>query len=177
MLKRACFGAFLCASLFGVALASGGGEGGDSPTYTFERVVNFAIFVVLLWYLVADKLKAALLARSNSIASRLSESQSKVKEAREKKERALADLADAKNSARDIIDIAKREALISVRHIEESTKEQVAYLMKSNEEALDFREKSFRKQVILEVLDEAFASDRIKLKSGDYVAILEKRVA
>ncbi len=60
--------------------------------------------------------------------------------------------------------------------IEEKTKEQIANLLKANEEAMEFQEKMLQKQLVAEILQEAFVSQALKLESKDYVGILEKKV-
>ncbi|STQ86985.1 hypothetical protein LS73_006840 [Helicobacter muridarum] len=163
--------------LSGILFASQGGHIDISKTDIFERLVNFIIFVVLLWYLVADKLKAILSARSIDIANRLSESQMRTKQAKSKKEKAKIELEDTKQKAKSIIETAKKEALISEKEIEEKAKEQILYITKSNEESMKFQAKAFQKQIIQEVLQEILSSNKIQLTSNDYINILEKKVS
>ncbi|RDU73828.1 hypothetical protein CQA66_00195 [Helicobacter aurati] len=168
-------------SLFGLTnLVFAGGHDGVidiSKTDILERLINFVIFVLLLWYLVADKLKNILSSRSRDIANKLSESQSKIKESRSKKEQAQLRLKEANQKAKEIIEVAKKEALLSKREIEEKTKEQIAYLIKNNEESMQVQARLLQKEIIQEVLEEIFSSQKISLTSNDYIKILEKKVA
>lgn len=164
-----------CLGLCGVSYAAGG-EMDISKTDIIERLINFVIFVALMWYLLADKLKAMLAERSQGIADRLSQTQTKVRESREKKERAQQRLKEAHEQAAEILATAKKEAHASVLRIEEKTKEQIANLLKSNEEAMEFQERLLQRQLVAEVLQEAFASQALNLDSKDYVGILEKKV-
>ncbi len=161
--------------VFNVSYASSGAVD-ISKTDIVERLINFAIFVALMWYLLADKAKKILSDRSNSISERLSQTQSKVREAREKKERALKRLKEAREQAIEISNIAKKEANMSVLQIEEKTKEQISNLIKANDEAIEFQEKLLQKQLIAEILQEIFSSKALELDSYDYVSILEKKV-
>ena len=60
--------------------------------------------------------------------------------------------------------------------MKKKTKEQIANLLKANEEAMEFQEKMLQKQLVAEILQEAFVSQALKLESKDYVGILEKKV-
>lgn len=167
----------LCFGLCGVVYASGEAHAMDiSKTDIIERLINFVIFVALMWYLLADKLKSMLHERSQSIANRLSQTQTKVRESKEKKEKAQQRLQEAKEQAKEIIDTAKKEAHVSVLRIEDKTKEQIASLLRANDEAMDFQEKILQKQLVAEVLQEIFTSSALKLEAQDYVGILEKKV-
>lgn len=148
-----------------------------SKTDIFERLVNFILFILLLWYLIADKLKAILSARSRDIANQLSESQSRIKEARNKKEQAQLHLTEARQKAKEILETARKEALIFEREIEEKTKEQITYLVKNNEESMQFQARMLQKEIIKEVLEEMLSSENIQTTSNDYINILEKRIA
>lgn len=174
---RYIFTTLLCLGLFGIAYASGEAHAMDiSKTDIIERLINFIIFVALMWYLLADKLKSMLHERSQLIANKLSQTQTKVRESREKKERAQQRLQEAKEQAKEILDTAKKEAHASVLRIEDKTKEQIANLLRANEEAMEFQEKMLQKQLVAEVLQEIFASPALKLEAQDYVGILEKKV-
>ncbi|MDY5185096.1 ATP synthase subunit B [Helicobacter trogontum] len=166
-----------CFVLCGVSYASGEAHVMDiSKTDIIERLINFVIFVALMWYLLSDKLKAILQERTKSIANRLSQTQEKVNEIRAKKEKAQQRLKEAKEQAAEIISTAKKEANASVLRIEEKTKAQIANLLKANEEAMEFQEKILQKQLVAEILQEAFVSPALTLETRDYVEILEKKV-
>ncbi len=163
--------------LCGISYASSGNHVVDiSKTDIIERLINFVIFVALMWYLLANKFKEILSARSKEISERLSQTQSKVREVKEKKERALQHLREAKEKATEISNTAKKEASISVFQIEEKTKEHISNLIKANDEAMEFQEKLLQKQLISEVLQEIFSSQSLNLDTNDYVSILEKKV-
>ncbi len=169
--------ALLCCGLCGISYASNQTHVMDiTQTDIIERLINFVIFVALMWYLLADKLKSILHERSQAISDKLSQTQTKVRESREKKEKAQQRLKEAHEQAAEILSTAKKEAHASVLRIEEKTKEQIAGLIKANEEAMEFQEKMLQKQLVAEVLQEAFASPKLKLDTQDYVGILEKKV-
>lgn len=167
----------LCFGLCSIAYASGEAHTMDiSKTDIFERLINFLIFVALMWYLIADKLKSMLNERTQGIANKLSQTQTKVRESREKKEKAQQRLREAQEQAKEILDTAKKEAHASVLRIEDKTKEQITNLLKANKEAMEFQEKMLQKQLVAEVLQEVFASPKLNLEAQDYIGILEKKV-
>lgn len=174
---RYIYMAFMCFVLCSISYASGEAHVMDiSKTDIIERLINFVIFVALMWYLLADRLKSMLQERTKGIANKLSQTQEKVNEIRAKKEKAQQRLKEAKEQAAEIIATAKKEANASVLRIEEKTKKQIANLLKANEEAMEFQEKMLQKQLVAEILQEAFVSQALKLESKDYVGILEKKV-
>lgn len=160
--------------LFSVANAAGHSPMDISKTDIFERSINFIIFIALMWYLVADKLKTILRERVESISLKFSQTQSRVKDSREKKEKAQQRLKEAQEQAAELIKNAKQEANIAIQRIEEKTKEQIANLIKTNEEAMEFQERLLYKQVVAEVLQEIFTDST--LNAQDYVNLLEKKV-
>lgn len=141
------------------------------------RLINFIIFVGLVWYLVAGKLKSALLDRQQNISKRLNEAQDKIKHAQAKKDSTEIRLSEAKIHAREIISLAKKEAMTLVKHIEERNKEHIEHLIKSNEIAMDFEKRKIKKLVVKELLQELFKRDSLNLSSKDYFNILERKAA
>ena len=169
--------ALLGFGLCGIVYASSEAHVMDiSKTDIISRLANFIIFVILMWYLLTDKLKSILKQRSQDIANKLSQTQIKVRESRDKKEMAQQRLQEAREQAKEILDTAKKEARVSVLRIEDKTREQIANLLRANEEAMEFQEKMLQKQLVSEILQEIFASSKLKLETQDYFEILEKRV-
>lgn len=142
-----------------------------------ERTINFAIFVAILWYLLANRIKAALKARQDGISSQLNAVQDKLAQSNIKKEDALKSLEQSKQKAEDIISSAKKEALIIAQNIEEQCKNDIEILKKSHQELLNFEQKRMKKAVIDDILDELLIKNDIKLNKNDYIEILLKRVA
>lgn len=174
---RYIYVAFMCCAMCSILYASGQSHVIDvSKTDIMERLINFVIFVALMWYLLADRLRSMLQERTKGIANKLSQTQEKVNDIRAKKEKAQQRLKEAKEQAAEIISTAKKEANASVLRIEEKTKEQIANLLKANEESMQFQEKMLQKQLVAEILQEIFVSQALSLESKDYVAILEKKV-
>ncbi len=142
-----------------------------------ERTINFIIFAVILWYLLANRLKTMLKARQDGISSQLNAVQEKLAQSQLKKEEALKALEAAKQQADDIINSAKKESIIITNHIEEQCNNDIEILKKNHQELLDFEQKKMKKAVINDVLDELLNNNNITLSKKDYIDILRKRVA
>lgn len=145
-----------------------------SKTDIVERSINFIIFIAILWYLLAGKLKAFFGARREKIAQRLSEVQEKLKIAKNNKEQALRKLEEAKEQASQILANAKKEAYLIAQKIEEQSSVDIEIMRKNSEILMEFEQRKMEKEVVDEVLQEVFAQS--KLNTTEYVNILEKKV-
>ncbi|WP_180675671.1 F0F1 ATP synthase subunit B [Helicobacter sp. 11S03491-1] len=148
-----------------------------SDTDIVERVINFVIFLAILWYFVADKLKQIFVSRREGIAKKLNEVQDKFKNAKKEKEQALRKLEEAKEKASDMLAIAKKEAYLIAQKIDEQSKSDIEHLIKNNEILMDFEQKKMEKQVVDEILSELFKTKTSSLEISDYIHILNKKVA
>lgn len=147
-------------------------EGGFANSDFIERVVNFAIFAVILYFLLAKRLKNFLNLRALGISERLNEIQNRLKTAKSNKENALKRLHAAKENAAEIILNAKREIYILSKKIEDESSQSIQNMIKNAETSMDFAKKRTRKEVIAEILDEIFRETHINSQS--YEKILEK---
>lgn len=141
-----------------------------------ERTINFAIFVAILWYLLANRIKTALKSRQNDISSKLNAVQDKLELSKTKKEEALKSLEQSKQKAQEIISNAKKEAFIITQNIDEQCKNDIEILKKNHSELLKFEQKRMKKSVIDDILDEIFIKNDLKLVKNDYINILFKKV-
>ena len=159
-----------------LALASGDVEAsGSGETDIFWRVINFAIFFGILYYLVADKIKDFFKDRSEGIASKFSEIEEKKKIAKIEKEEAAQKVKDAEGTATELIENAKKEADIMVTKINETLAHDKTQLEKSHSDRVEIETKKMKKEVVNEVLEDMFTSDSISNK--DMLNIIKKKVA
>ncbi len=85
--KLTSFVSILLLLLVSVAFASGGEEGGHDGKKMFEfmwKSIDFAALVILLWWLVASKIKAFFVGRRQDIKDSLENAAQQKKEAEEK---------------------------------------------------------------------------------------------
>ncbi len=160
------------------ALASGSAEGAeDGGTDFFWRLINFLIFFGIIYYLIADKIKAFFKGREDGIAKRLSEVQEKLKEAKAEKESAEQKAKDAEATAADLIAAAKKEAELMTEKINETVAQEKAHLEKAFEERVEVEAKLMKREVVNEVLEEMFSSDSAQIGNEDLLNIIKKKVA
>ncbi len=160
------------------AFASGSAEGSESgETDIFWRLINFLIFFGILYYLLADKIKAYFKGREEGIAGRLSEVEEKLKEAKVEKEAASQKAKDAEGTASELIDAAKKEADLMTVKINEALAHDKAQLEKSYADRIEIEAKKMKKEVVNEVLEEMFASDSATISNDDLLNIIKKKVA
>ncbi|PAF53461.1 hypothetical protein BKH42_05925 [Helicobacter sp. 13S00482-2] len=148
-----------------------------SQTDIVERVINFLIFLAILWYLIADKLKQMFASRRNQIVSRLNQAQDKLKVAKKSKEEALKRLDDAKQRATDMIALAKKEAYMISQKFDEQFKLDIENMIKSNEAIMEFERKQMERKVIREILSDLFNTQASSFDTSKYIDILNKKVA
>ena len=94
-------------------MASEGGE-----TDIVQSTVNFIIFAAILYYVLADKIKAFFAGRTAEIQAQLDKVQDTLKASEQKVEDAKAKLEEAKTIAANIVEDANKSI--------ESIKQQVA---------------------------------------------------
>lgn len=141
-----------------------------------ERVINFVIFVAILWYLLADKVKAFLSNRKDSISSKLSLAESKLSASILAKEDALKALEQAKNKAEHIVNLASKEAIILSKSIEGQCTNKIESLNKYYRELREFENNKMKQQVVNGVIDELLDSNSIQLVKNNYLDILREKI-
>jgi len=168
--KRVIVGVVL---LGGTLLASeGGGESDFIP-----RLVNFLIFAAIIYYLVADHVKNFFKNRSAQIAAKLEEVQQKLKQTKEEKERAEAELQKAKQLAEEILKTSKQEIEIMTKELKEQALKEIALMQKLFEENIELTRRKKIKEITKEVLEELFEDKSLDLDKEKFINLIVKKVA
>ena len=123
---------------------------GAVETDIVERTVNFIIFAGILWYLLADKIKAYFAERSLSIQAEIA--------------------AEIVESAKADIDSVKEKVSLAVAA-------DINNLERNLEEMIKVETSKAKKEVVAEILEELLKSDNIKLSQDELVNIVLKKVA
>jgi len=181
MKKLALFALLLVPAI----LLASGGHGEESrylaqtgrETDFWPRVINFAIFASILYYLIANPIKNFFKGRREGIAGQLKEIESKLQAAKDEKKEAQARLDESLNKAAEIIEDAKKEAEILAAKIAEASENELAVLEKQFEEKITLEERKAARDVIDEVLSENITADDITLDESKVVDIISKKVA
>jgi len=143
----------------------------------WPRVINFTIFVALLYYLLADPIKNFFNQRKEKIANRLKQAEEMLRIAKEKLKEAQMLLEESKKKAEQILEDAKKEAELLAKKIEETAKNELKILEKQYTEKMIVEERKVVRKTVKEVLDENITPDDIALDAKKVVDIIAKKVA
>ena len=165
--------------LLGLALAPVALLASDGAVETdiVQRTVNFIIFAAILWYLLADKIKAFFANRTLSIQAELDKVQDTLKASQEKVADAQKKLDEAKKLSSEIIDGAKADVDSIKQKVLAAIDADSANLNRNLDESQKVEISKAKKQVVSEVLNELLSSDNIKLSQNELVNIILKKVA
>ncbi len=165
--------------LLGLALAPvavfASSEGAE--TDIVQRTVNFIIFAGILWYLLADKIKAFFAERSLSIQAELDKVQDTLKASQDKMSDAQKQLEEAKKLATEIVEGAKDDIDSIKQKVADGVDSDIANLEKNLDEAMKVETSKAKREIVAEVLEELLKSDNIKLTQDELANIVLKKVA
>ena len=150
---------------------------GAVETDLIQRTVNFIIFAGILWYLLADKIKAFFAERSLSIQSELDKVQDTLKASQDKVTDAQKKLAEAKKIATEIVEGAKADIDSVKQKVATAVDSDIINLNKNLEEMMKVETSKAKKEVVTEVLEELLSSENIKLTQDELANIVLKKVA
>ena len=152
-------------------------EGAETNYDIVQRTVNFIIFAAILWYLLADKIKAFFSARSLSIQAELDKVQDTLKASQDKVADAQKKLEEAKKIAAEIVESAKADVDSVKQKVATAVDADISNLNKNLEEMMKVQTSKVKKQVVAEVLEELLSSENIKLTQSELANIVLKKVA
>ena len=142
-----------------------------------ERVINFVIFIAILWYFAFDPIKGIFINRKNAIAARLQEAQDNLQKAKQEKEAALKALEESKEKAKDIITAAKQEAYLVEQKYNEQIKKDIETLKYALELNIEFEQRKAIQESVNKLLYELIKSNDIALNKEEYINIITKRIS
>lgn len=148
-----------------------------AETDIIQRTVNFIIFVAILWYLLADKIKAYFANRTQSIQADLDKVQDTLKASQNKVAEAEKKVKDAKKIASEIIEAAKADINSVKQKVMDDVETDIAHQKKNLEEMIKVETSKAKRKVISEVLEELLNSDDINLTQEELANIVLKKVA
>jgi F-type H+-transporting ATPase subunit b len=167
--------------LLGLALAPvavfASSEGAETDYDIVQRTVNFIIFAGILWYLLADKIKAFFAERSLGIQAELDKVQDTLKASQDKMAEAQKQLDDAKKLAAEIVEGAKADVDSIKQKVAVGVDSDIANLQRNLEEAMKVETSKAKRIIVAEVLEELLKSDNIKLTQDELANIVLKKVA
>ncbi|MDX9742960.1 MAG: F0F1 ATP synthase subunit B [Arcobacteraceae bacterium] len=151
--------------------------GENVQTDIVPRTVNFLIFIAIIYYLLADKLKIYFDERSQSIQSQLDEVQKKLEESKRKMELARAEFEQAKEIANEFVKDSIADVNSIKNKIAKSYENDMANLLKSYNDKIELETRKAKKEVAEEVLEELLNDNNITITKDNLQNIILKKVA
>jgi len=148
-----------------------------AETDIIQRTVNFVIFAGILWYLLAEKIKAFFANRSLGIQAELDKVQDTLKESQAKVDEATLKLEEAKKLAVEIVSGATAEIDSIKSKIAQAADNEIAHLNKSFDDKIKIETRKAKKEVVQSVLEELLSSDNIGVSQDELANIVLKKVA
>jgi F-type H+-transporting ATPase subunit b len=151
----------------------------DSNVQTdiLERTVNFVIFVAIIYYLLAEKLKTFFTDRTKSIQAELDKVQDLMKESEKKVINAKQEIENAKKIADELVSSANNDVEAIKRKVEVAMEKDIANLSKSFDEKTKLETKKVKREVVQSVLDQLLSNENIDLTQKELANIVLKKVA
>jgi F-type H+-transporting ATPase subunit b len=151
--------------------------GEDVQTDIVPRTVNFLIFIAIIYYLLADKLKNYFDDRSQSIQVQLDEVQKKLEESKRKIELARTEFEHAKEIANELV----KDSIADVNSIKNKIaigyENEIANLLKSYNDKVELETRRAKKEIAAEVLEELLNDNNITITKDNLQNIILKKVA
>lgn len=166
-------GLFVLIGIPSLMLASGSLEESDF----IQRVINFVIFIAILWYFAFDAIKGIFTKRRLAISNQLQAVQDNLQQAKKESERANKRLEESKKRAKDIISAAKQEAYLIEQKYNDQIKRDIELLKHSLDASIEFEQRRLTQESVNEVLNELMQSEEIQLNKEDYINIITKRIS
>jgi len=168
---------FLMALIAGITFASEHAEATGAETDIIQRTVNFLIFAGIVYYLIAEPVKAFFSGRSQGIADELNKVQDRLKESKAAKEAANAKIEEAKVLASEIMTSCKKENEIINDKMASQLEFDLSNLEKQQNDVMDLEKRQMVRNVVEEVLSDALAQDNSGLDKSAFAEIILKKVA
>ncbi|TLD81757.1 F0F1 ATP synthase subunit B [Helicobacter sp. MIT 05-5293] len=166
-------GLFILVSIPSLMFASGSLEESDF----IQRVINFVIFLAILWYFAFDAIKGIFTKRRLAISDQLQAVQDNLQQAKKESERANKRLEESKKRAKDIVNAAKQEAYLIEQKYNDQIKRDIELLKHSLDASIEFEQRRLTQESVNEVLNELMQSEEVQLNKEDYINIITKRIS
>lgn len=153
------------------------GSDQNVTTDIVERSVNFVIFIAIIYYLLADKLKTFFIGRTEDIQSELDKVQDMLKESEKKVADAKQEIEKSKQIANQLIDDANNDVDSIKRKIEVAIDQEISSLEKSFSEKTELETKKAKKLIVENVLNKLLSDENIAISDDELANIVLKKVA
>ena len=168
---------FIMAMIAAVTFASEHAEMVEVETDIVQRTVNFLIFAGIVYYLIAEPVKAFFTGRTHGIASELEKVQDRLKESKAAKEAANAKIDEAKKLAEEIMNSCKKENVIINEKMASQLEFDLTNLEKQQNDIMGLEKRQMVRDLVEEVLSDALTQDTSVLDKDVFADIILKKVA
>ncbi len=149
----------------------------DGSTDIVQRTVNFLLFAGIIYYLIAEPIKAYFAGRTQGIANELDKVQEKLRDSKTAKETALLKVEEAKKFAADLLTSSKKENKILNEQIMKQNEMDLENLSKQNVTKMDFEQRSMVRDIVSEIMTEALNDQNTSVDKSAMAEIIMKKVA
>ena len=156
------------------ALASDAEHAG---TDIVQRVVNFILFVGLIWYLVAEPAKNYFASRSQNIANDLKKVQEKLNESIALKKDALSKISDAEKYVEELKAISKKENKIINDNIMLQCDSELEAVAKQHASVVEFEQRKMVRDVVEDIIKETLSQSSENFDKKAMANVLLRKVA
>jgi len=143
----------------------------------FYRVLNFSVFVGIVYYLAANPIKAFFVGRSEAIANQLEEIETKLEASKNERLAAEENLTKAESKAKEIVTDAGNEAQRLADNIAEKNAEALTLLDKQAVEKQTLSAKKATQSTIDSLLNDGFENSDIAIDEAKVVSLISSKVA
>jgi len=160
-----------------LAFASDHAASADVETDIVQRTVNFLIFAGIVYYLIAEPIKAFFTGRTQGIATELEKVQDRLKESKAAKEAANAKIDEAKVLAEEIMSSCKKENVIINEKMASQLEFDLSNLEKQQNDIMGLEKRQMVRTLVEKVLSDALNEDASVLDKNVFADIILKKVA
>jgi len=143
----------------------------------FYRVLNFSVFMGILYYLAANPIKAFFVGRAEGIANQLEEIESKLQASENERLSAEENVVKAEAKAKSIVTDAENEAKLLSENIAEKNDVALTLLEKQALEKQALSSKKATQSTIDNLLNDGFDNDDIAVDDAKVVSLVSGKVA
>lgn len=120
-----------------------------------ERLINFVIFFLILWYFGASKIKQIFIDRREQISADFNRAQEEEQKIKREKEKVKKMLEDTYAKASEIVSLAKKDSYLISQKYEEKLDRDLKLVVASNEQKLAQEERLIIQEEVQRSLSEA----------------------
>ena len=160
-----------------VMASSAGHDVTMSNSDFWYRVLNFSIFAALIYYLIANPIKAFFKGRSEGIANSLKEIDEKLNASKVAAKEAEENLVRSQEKAEEIKKDSISEGVLLGENIAKKNSDTLISMEKQSVEKMEHESKKMAKDAINTILKDGITNDDISVDESKVISLISKKVA